>query len=95
MGGVENSSTDLPPSSPTPYNQNSSTSLDYKYDVCDELLFPHPPSFGSFGPSDCELLCSPISNVSLDVHEDQVQDGISVSHKTCDIIYEDCVGVHI
>lgn len=91
MGEIENSSGDLPPSSPTHNTQNSSTSLHCEFDVCDEVLSPRPPSFGSFGPLDCEFLCSPVLDVSLDVHEDQVLDGFGVPQKTCDVIYNDYV----
>jgi len=65
--------------------------LDCDFDVYNEVIFPHPPSFGSFGPPDFDMLCSHISNVSLDVHEDKIMDGVGVPQKTYDIIYDDYV----
>lgn len=82
VGELENSSINLPPSSATPHTHNSSISFDYEFDVFDEVLSPPPPSFSSFGPPDCELLCSPVLNVSLNVRDDQVLDGVGVPHKT-------------
>lgn len=57
VGELENSFTNLPPSSPTPYTQISIVSLDYESHVCNDVLSPHPPSFGSFRPLDCEFMC--------------------------------------
>lgn len=37
------------------------------------------------------MLCSPTSNISFDVHEDQVLGGFSVEHPTCDIIFDEYV----
>jgi len=82
VGELEISSTDLPSSSPTPHTHNSSASLDYESNFCDEVLSPRPLSFGSFVPMDCELLFSPAFNVSFDIHEDQVLDGVGVKKKT-------------
>ena len=91
MGELQNSSIDLPPSSPTTHIQNFSASLDCESDACDEVLSPCSPFSGSFDPSDCELLCSPSSNLSLNFHEDQVLDGVGVPQKTCDVICDDYV----
>lgn len=55
------------------------------------MLSPYPPFICSFDPLDCVLLCSPISNISLDIHEDQVLDGVGVLQETCDILYDDYV----
>lgn len=91
MGKLENSSIDLPPSSPIPHIQNFSASLDCESDDCDEVLSHCSPFSGSFDPLDCELLCSPISNLFLNVHEDQVLDGVGVPQKTCNVICDDYV----
>lgn len=85
---LENSSVDLPQSSPTPHTQSYSTSLECESDVCNEVLSPHPPFLYSFYPPNCQLLFSAILNVSLNVHEDQVLDGIGVPQKACDVIYD-------
>ena len=45
VGELETSYTDLPPSSPIAHTRNSITCLDCEYDVCNEVLSPHPPSF--------------------------------------------------
>ena len=78
VGEIENLSANLPPFSPTPHTQNFSAGLDCESDGCDEVLPRHPPSFGSFDPTDCELLSSPLLNTSFYVHDDQVLDGVSV-----------------
>lgn len=65
-------------------------SLDCEFDFSDDVLSPFPPSIDSFGLPNCELLCSSISIVS-DVHTNQTQDGVSVHHLTCDIIYDEYV----
>lgn len=88
---MENSFIDLPPSSPNPHTNDFSEGLDCESDGYDEVLSPHPPSFDSFDPLDCELLCSLVFNPSFDVHGDQVLDGVSVEEPTCDIIYYDYV----
>jgi len=91
VGKLENPFVDLPPFSPTPHTHNSSASFDYEYDVHDDVFSPRPPSFGSFGPPNCEFLCSPILNMSFNVQEDRVFDGVDVPQKNCDIIYDDYV----
>ena len=55
------------------------------------MLSPRHPSADSFGPPDCELFGSPISTFSIDVHEDQFHDGVSVEQQFCDIICNDYV----
>lgn len=90
-GEVENSYVNPPPSSPTPHTQNFSTILDCQFDGCDEVLSCHTPSFGPFDPPDCDVLCSPMSNISFDVHEDQVLDGVGVEQPTCGIIFDEYV----
>ena len=92
VGKVGNSSVELPPSSPTPHTQNFSTSLDHQFNDCDEVLSPCPSSFGPSNPPDCDVLCSPISNLTCDVQEDQALDGVGVEQPTSDIIHNDYVG---
>ena len=66
--------------------------MDCQSNDCDEVLSPCPPSFSPFDPPDCDVICSPISNLSCDVHKDQVLDGFGIEHPTCNIIHDDYVG---
>lgn len=66
------------------------------YLACDTIgchveLFPQtlPPRF--VDTPDCIVLCSPISDSTLVVHEDQVVDGVSVMQPTCIVIHDECV----
>jgi len=68
VGVFENSSTNLPPSPPTPHTNNFTIGLDCEYDVCDDFLSPHPPSIDCFGPPYCEFFGSLVSNFYVDVH---------------------------
>lgn len=91
VGGLDNSSADLPPSPPTPHTNNFTVGLDCEYDVCDEVLYPHPPFVDCFCPPYCELFGLLVSNFFVDVHEDQFEGGVSVEKKTCNIIHNDYV----
>ena len=58
---------------------------------CHVDLFPWPSSPRSVDPLDCTMLCSPISNSLLVVHNDQVSYRVGVDQPTCAIIYDEYV----
>lgn len=66
--------------------------MDCQPDDCDEVLYPHPQSFSPSNPPYCDVLCSIVSNLTCDVHEDQVLNGVGIMQPTCDIIHDDYVG---
>jgi len=55
------------------------------------VLSPCPPSFGPSDPPDCDVLFSPISNLSCNAHEDQVLDVVGVENPTYNIIFDEHV----
>ena len=54
-------------------------------------LFPQPLSPHSVDPPDCTMLCSPILDYTLIVHEDQVVNRVGIEKQTCNIIYDEYV----
>ncbi len=90
-GEVENPPVDLSPSSPTPPAQDLCTDLECNPDGCHVVLSPQPLSFGPFNPSNFGVFSSSISDLTCDVHKDQVLDGVSAEQPTCGIIFYDYV----
>lgn len=62
VGGLENSSINLSPFSPTPHIHNLSTSFYYKFDYLSDVLSPRPLYVGPFDPLDFELSHSHVFN---------------------------------
>jgi len=58
---------------------------------CHVDLFPQPLSPHFVYPLDCTVLCSPVPDSTLVVHEDLVVDEVCVEHPTCAIIYDEYV----
>ena len=77
-----------PPTSPT---------LDFCMHLADKSIgchmdfFPQPSPLHFVDPMDCTMLCSPVSNSTLVVHEDQVVNIVSVEKPTCAIIHNEYV----
>lgn len=85
MGEFDHPPVDLSPSPPTPPAQDFYTYLDYNSYGCHLVLSPHPWSFGPFYPLYFGVLCSSVLDLTCDVHEHKVLDGIGVEKETYDI----------
>jgi len=91
VGEVDNPPVDLSPSPPTPPTQDSYADLDCNSDGYHVVLSSHPSFIGPFDTSDFGVVFSFISNLTCDVHEDQVLDGVGVELEPCDIIFNEYV----
>jgi len=87
VGEFENQPIDLLPSPPTPPSCDFCENLDCKLDGFHVVLSPQPSSFSPFDPSDFGVLCSSISDLTCDVHEDQFFHRVGVEYPTCAIIF--------
>lgn len=76
---------------PTPLGLNICIDLACKTICCHVDLFHQPLSLRSVDPLNCTVLCSPIPESTLVVHEDRVIDRVDIAQPTCVVIHHECV----